>query len=444
MATRWTPRSILSVFNAVANLNANFTDISGLLDRILFRDGTANNQMLSDVDMNSFKIKNLEPGVDPSDAVCVSQLTSGSLTLPAQANNTVLANVSGVSAVPTATSISALTSQLNNFTSTVKGVVPSSGGGTSNFLRADGTWATPAVNVGSVAWGAITGSIASQTDLTGALAAKAPLAAPSFTTSVTVSDGTSPTIYVNKTGTNAGSGIIYNDGNLNIKASPVANKSITLQGDSVNVYSQDGLTQYGKWDNGGNLTLSVATKSLFWTDANGGHPGLSVDGSNNLTLAGTDGTGAARTIWSVGMHSGSSTLNFAVTATGVTPPTADNTTKIATTAYVQGELVNKTPAFPTIGSFAADFTVADSYNNTFQKHTSATAHTITLNATPTAGCCVVIANRSTGVLTLSAASGLYKNGASSTSTTGSIAAGGVVSLFHEGAGIWSASGDGLT
>ena len=33
---------------------------------------------------------------------------------------------------------------LNVFTDTLKGITPASGGGTSNFLRADGTWATPA------------------------------------------------------------------------------------------------------------------------------------------------------------------------------------------------------------------------------------------------------------------------------------------------------------
>lgn len=36
-----------------------------------------------------------------------------------------------------------LTAELNQFTTTLQGVVPGSGGGTSNFLRADGTWATP-------------------------------------------------------------------------------------------------------------------------------------------------------------------------------------------------------------------------------------------------------------------------------------------------------------
>jgi hypothetical protein len=41
----------------------------------------------------------------------------------------------------TATQATAL---LNTFSSTLKGLAPLSGGGTTNFLRADGTWATPA------------------------------------------------------------------------------------------------------------------------------------------------------------------------------------------------------------------------------------------------------------------------------------------------------------
>ena len=36
-----------------------------------------------------------------------------------------------------------VTSLLNTFTSTLKGLVPLSGGGTTNFLRADGTWTSP-------------------------------------------------------------------------------------------------------------------------------------------------------------------------------------------------------------------------------------------------------------------------------------------------------------
>jgi hypothetical protein len=58
-----------------------------------------------------------------------------------------------------------------------------SGGGTTNFLRADGTFAAPP---GGATWGGITGTLSTQTDLQNALDAKAPTAAPSFsgTTSV--------------------------------------------------------------------------------------------------------------------------------------------------------------------------------------------------------------------------------------------------------------------
>ena len=34
--------------------------------------------------------------------------------------------------------------QVETFNDTTEGVVPASGGGTTNFLRADGTWVTPA------------------------------------------------------------------------------------------------------------------------------------------------------------------------------------------------------------------------------------------------------------------------------------------------------------
>lgn len=43
----------------------------------------------------------------------------------------------------------ALTAALDVFTTSLKGLVPASGGGTTNFLRADGTWAAPAGGGGS-------------------------------------------------------------------------------------------------------------------------------------------------------------------------------------------------------------------------------------------------------------------------------------------------------
>lgn len=66
-------------------------------------------------------------------------------------------NWTGTGAQTTATALPA-------FGTSTKGVVPASGGGTSNFLRADGTWAAPGGG-GGVAWGAITGTLSDQTDL---------------------------------------------------------------------------------------------------------------------------------------------------------------------------------------------------------------------------------------------------------------------------------------
>jgi hypothetical protein len=63
--------------------------------------------------------------------------------MPTMVNNTVLGNASGGVAVPAALTTTQLTTLVNTFTSTLSGAAPLSGGGTSNFLRADGTWAAP-------------------------------------------------------------------------------------------------------------------------------------------------------------------------------------------------------------------------------------------------------------------------------------------------------------
>jgi hypothetical protein len=64
--------------------------------------------------------------------------------------NTILGNVSAGPIVPVTLSGTQVTTILDVFTSTLKGLVPSgSGGSTTNFLRADGTWAVPAGGGGS-------------------------------------------------------------------------------------------------------------------------------------------------------------------------------------------------------------------------------------------------------------------------------------------------------
>jgi len=62
--------------------------------------------------------------------------------LPTIGANTVLGSIAG--GTPIALTQTQLTSLINAFTSGLSGAVPASGGGTTNFLRADGTFAAPA------------------------------------------------------------------------------------------------------------------------------------------------------------------------------------------------------------------------------------------------------------------------------------------------------------
>jgi hypothetical protein len=58
-------------------------------------------------------------------------------------------NNTGSTAAPLDLTATELTAELNAFTDTLKGLTPASGGGTSNFLRADGTWAAPSGGSGA-------------------------------------------------------------------------------------------------------------------------------------------------------------------------------------------------------------------------------------------------------------------------------------------------------
>ena len=59
------------------------------------------------------------------------------------AANTIKGNNTGSTADPLDLTVTQVTALLNLFTTALKGLVPASGGGTANFLRADGTWASP-------------------------------------------------------------------------------------------------------------------------------------------------------------------------------------------------------------------------------------------------------------------------------------------------------------
>lgn len=73
-----------------------------------------------------------------------SPITStGTVALANIPTSRVLGNVSGSTSGPISLTMAQLTTLINIFNSSTSGAVPASGGGTSNFLRADGTFASP-------------------------------------------------------------------------------------------------------------------------------------------------------------------------------------------------------------------------------------------------------------------------------------------------------------
>lgn len=91
--------------------------------------------------------KTIDAGSNTITGLTNSNLSGSALisnaNLATMSNNTIKGNVSGITAVPSDLTATQATSILNVFSSGLKGLVPASGGGTTNFLRADGTFAVP-------------------------------------------------------------------------------------------------------------------------------------------------------------------------------------------------------------------------------------------------------------------------------------------------------------
>lgn len=127
-------------FPAVGTFSVTVVDKITLLPKLIFR-------------VTSIAVNNLAGAAESADVACnVGDVVYGTiLSAAAMAqiktdvggsvpNATILKGSGGVLGAQTATVATAF---LNPFTSLLQGVAPASGGGTTNFLRADGAWADP-------------------------------------------------------------------------------------------------------------------------------------------------------------------------------------------------------------------------------------------------------------------------------------------------------------
>lgn len=87
--SKFTPLTILSEYAAVAALNSNFSTIQELLDKCIFRDGTAPNSLLANLDANHFTIKNLATPEDLYDPVRLVDLNDAIASIGTGSGTTV-------------------------------------------------------------------------------------------------------------------------------------------------------------------------------------------------------------------------------------------------------------------------------------------------------------------------------------------------------------------
>jgi hypothetical protein len=117
---------------------------------LLFQDGFSGRAEMGLAGDDNFHVKVSANGSAWTEAILVDR-TSGIVTLtPNSIGNTALADMAAgtlkgaaVAGDPVDLSGTQATALLDVFGSSAKGLAPASGGGTTNFLRADGTWAAP-------------------------------------------------------------------------------------------------------------------------------------------------------------------------------------------------------------------------------------------------------------------------------------------------------------
>jgi hypothetical protein len=159
-------RTNAALFNAMDSAGGGTGDVRVTLNKelhsdtgsLVFQTGFSGRAEVGLAGDDDFRVKVSADGSSWSNAIAISR-TNGQVTLANNSvGNTALADMpaarfkgraSAGTGDPEDLSGAQATTLLDVFTAALKGLAPASGGGTSNFLRADGTWATPAGGGGS-------------------------------------------------------------------------------------------------------------------------------------------------------------------------------------------------------------------------------------------------------------------------------------------------------
>ena len=160
-ANRLAVRSNAALFTALEAASGGNGDIQLKLNKelpadistLLFQSGFSGRAEIGLAGNDNFSFKVSPNGASWQTAILIDAAT-GSVTLSNDSvENSALANmpasrlkgrISAGAGDPEDLSAAQATSLLDQFTSVAKGLAPASGGGTANFLRADGNWASPA------------------------------------------------------------------------------------------------------------------------------------------------------------------------------------------------------------------------------------------------------------------------------------------------------------
>ena len=235
------------------------------------------------------------------DGTWATPSSSGTVTSIGVSSNGTFAGAITIGATPVTTS-GTITITPNVFSSTIPGVVPASGGGTTNYLRADGTWTAPSAANATNLTGGVAGSIPWQSAVSttgftaagtsGQILTSAGTAVPTWSSTFSGTSVTSPTytstgaISLASVGANAVN--ITTPGGATVGAINITSGTATAgAGGNASLIAGNCSTTGGNIIiTAGNGTSGVGGNITF-TTGTGTTPGAFIYGSNSILTAAT-------------------------------------------------------------------------------------------------------------------------------------------------------------